>query len=123
MRRSRPRLAFPRRHEVSGGGHAVHREGQGSTAPALLGGAEEPLLDGYLACDLPGLAVGDALAVARAVRVAAVAMAPLALILVVRLPSAVMSSTARAHPAFGGCPALYLPFTPGGRGFRTRRFS
>ena len=68
MRRSRPRLAFPRRHEVSGGGHAVHREGQGATAPALLGGAEEPLLDGYLARDLPGLAVGDALAVACAVR-------------------------------------------------------
>ena len=68
MRRSRPRLAFPRRHEVSGGGHAVHREGQGSAAPALLGGAEESLPDGYLACDLPGLAVGDALAVACAVR-------------------------------------------------------
>ena len=34
---------------------------------ALLGGAEEPLLDGYLACDLPGLAVGDALAVACAI--------------------------------------------------------
>ena len=29
----------------------MHREGQGATAPALLGGAEEPLLDGYLACD------------------------------------------------------------------------
>jgi hypothetical protein len=29
-------------------------------------------------------------------------MAPLALILVVRLPSAAMSSTARARPAFGG---------------------
>ena len=26
MRRSRPRLAFLRRHEVPGGGHAVHRE-------------------------------------------------------------------------------------------------
>ena len=68
MRRSRPRLAFARRHEVSGGGHAVHRKGQGSAAPALLGGAEESLPDGYLACDLPGLAVGDALAVACAVR-------------------------------------------------------
>jgi hypothetical protein len=56
------------RHEVPGGGHAVHREGQGATAPALLGGAEESLPDGYLACDLPGLAVGDALAVACAVR-------------------------------------------------------
>jgi len=41
---------------------------KGATAPALLGGAEEPLLDGHLACDLPGLAVGDALAVACAVR-------------------------------------------------------
>jgi hypothetical protein len=39
--------------------------------------------------------------------VAAVAMAPLALILVVRLPSAATSSTARAHPAFGGCPAYF----------------
>ena len=43
MRRSRPRLAFPRRHEVPGGGHAVHREGQGATASALLRGAEESL--------------------------------------------------------------------------------
>ena len=51
-------------HEVSGGGHVVHCEGQGATAPALLGGAEELLLDGHLACDLPGLAGGDALAVA-----------------------------------------------------------
>ena len=64
MRRSPPRLAFSQRHEVSGGGHVVHREGQGATAPALLGGAEEPLLDGHLACDLPGLAGGDALAMA-----------------------------------------------------------
>ena len=58
----------------------------------MLGGAEEPLLDGHLACDLPGLAGGDALAVAwvRRASVAAVAMAPLALILVVRLPSAVI---------------------------------
>jgi hypothetical protein len=59
----------------------------------LLGGTEEPLLDGHLACDLPGLVGGDALAVACAVRapcVAAVAMVPLALILVVRLPSAVI---------------------------------
>ena len=68
MRRSPPRLAFSQRHEVSGGGHVVHREGQGATAPALLGGAEEPLLDGHLACDLPGLAGGDSLAVACAMR-------------------------------------------------------
>ena len=46
----------------------MHREGQGATAPALLGGAEEPLLDGHLACDLPGLAGGDSLAVACAMR-------------------------------------------------------
>jgi hypothetical protein len=112
VRRSRPRLAFPRRHEVPGGVVTLCTVSPGSRGDgacmrhALLGGAEEPLLDGYLACDLPGLAVGDALAVARAPCVAALAMAPLALILVVRLPSAATSSTARAHPAFGGPPAL-----------------
>ena len=55
---SRLFAAVSRPHEVSGGGHVVHREGQGATAPALLGGAEELLLDGHLACDLPGLAGG-----------------------------------------------------------------
>jgi hypothetical protein len=69
-------------------------EGQGATAPALLGGAEEPLLDGHLACQVWRAATHS---LWRAPCVAAVAMAPLALILVVRLPSAVMSSTARAH--------------------------
>ena len=42
MRRSPPGLAFARRHEVADGCEVVHREGQGATAPAVLGGAEEP---------------------------------------------------------------------------------
>ena len=59
--------------------------GQGATAPALLRGAEEPslFLDGHLACDLPGLAGGDAFVVNSLWAgpcVAAVAMAPLAFI-------------------------------------------
>ena len=97
-----PCLALARRHEVPGGGHVVHCEGQGATAPAaaLLRGAERrPFLTAtwWWCCapGLPGLVGGGALAVWLAPCVAAVAMAPLALVLVVWLPSALTSSTTK----------------------------
>jgi hypothetical protein len=68
VRRSSPGLAFARRHEVADGCEVVHREGQGATAPAVLGGTDEPFLDGHLARYLPGLAGGDAFVVGGTVR-------------------------------------------------------
>ena len=99
-----PCLALARRHEVPGGGHVVHCEGQGATAPAaaLLRGAERrPFLTAT--CE-PGGGVARRLARSGGRRrtrcgwrrrVAAVAMAPLALVLVVWLPSALTSSTTK----------------------------
>ena len=119
MRRSPPGLAFARRHEVAGGGHVVHREGQGATAPAVLGSAEEPFffVDGHLACDLPGLAGGDAFVVNSlwagpcvAAVWAAVAMAPLAFILAVGRGFPVVNWGSMTNHLTGG-PPVPLKYT------------
>ena len=107
MRRSPPGLAFARRHEVAGGGDVVHREGQGATAPAVLGGAEEPL---FLRPPGTLLARSGGWRRIRCGRDRAWLRwrwrrSP-SFILAVWLPSAATSSTTRAHAAFSGCPAL-----------------
>jgi hypothetical protein len=107
VRRSPPGLAFARRHEVAGGGDVVHREGQGATAPAVLGGAEEPL---FLRPPGTLLARSGGWRRIRCGRDRAWLRwrwrrSP-SFILAVWLPSAATSSTTRAHAAFSGCPAL-----------------